>query len=291
MLRAKRRPCASSLRTPIPASQNVFQYCTTTARIAPSWITTLNIAHCAASYPNSSEARIRCPVEETGTNSVRPSTMPSRMAVRVRSMRSGSWRRGRPSQPSARRSNRIPTSPDAHTLLGWQVKRVVGRDVERLVPRVVVAHRAVGAEHLGAVRVGQEPLPAGRLALRRTPHLRPGEEKALIAGQAVDHRCFLAAERHAVCAISHAEPAYVSDVLAQGEAAVHTCFAFIVRTERVVLSRELVAECVELLAVGFGPPVLQRTSGVVLGALVIETMAHFVTNHRADATVIDGRIG
>ncbi len=27
--------------------QNVRQYCTTTARIAPSWITTLNCAHCA----------------------------------------------------------------------------------------------------------------------------------------------------------------------------------------------------------------------------------------------------
>ncbi len=49
MLRAKRSPSGSRRSTPIPAFQKVFQYCTTTARIAPSWITTLNIAHCAAS--------------------------------------------------------------------------------------------------------------------------------------------------------------------------------------------------------------------------------------------------
>jgi hypothetical protein len=49
MLRAKRSPCASSFSTPIPAFQNVPQYCTTTARIAPSWMITLNIDHCAAS--------------------------------------------------------------------------------------------------------------------------------------------------------------------------------------------------------------------------------------------------
>ena len=36
------------------------------ARIAPSWMMTLNAAHFSASKPSSSVARIKCPVEETG---------------------------------------------------------------------------------------------------------------------------------------------------------------------------------------------------------------------------------
>src|SRR6476661_7043748 len=42
---------------------------------------TLNAAHFSASKPNSSVARIKCPVEETGRNSVIPSTMPRMMAM------------------------------------------------------------------------------------------------------------------------------------------------------------------------------------------------------------------
>src|SRR3954463_7972435 len=51
------------------------------ARIAPSWMMTLNAAHLSASKPRSSVARIRCPVDETGRNSVTPSTMPRMMAI------------------------------------------------------------------------------------------------------------------------------------------------------------------------------------------------------------------
>src|SRR3954449_11001103 len=42
---------------------------------------TLNAAHLSASKPSSSVARIRWPVEETGRNSVTPSTMPRMMAI------------------------------------------------------------------------------------------------------------------------------------------------------------------------------------------------------------------
>ena len=42
---------------------------------------TLNYSHFAASKPSSSVARIRCPVEETGRNSVTPSTMPRMIAI------------------------------------------------------------------------------------------------------------------------------------------------------------------------------------------------------------------
>src|SRR5437868_3149615 len=42
---------------------------------------TLKAAHFCASKPRSSVARIRWPVEETGRNSVTPSTMPRMMAI------------------------------------------------------------------------------------------------------------------------------------------------------------------------------------------------------------------
>src|SRR5690348_18477612 len=42
---------------------------------------TLNAAHLSASKPSNSVARIRCPVEETGRNSVTPSTMPRMIAI------------------------------------------------------------------------------------------------------------------------------------------------------------------------------------------------------------------
>src|SRR3546814_17889566 len=51
------------------------------ARIAPGWIAMLNTAHFDASYPSNSVARIRCPVDDTGRNSVSPSTMPRMIAV------------------------------------------------------------------------------------------------------------------------------------------------------------------------------------------------------------------
>src|SRR5215207_3531174 len=53
------------------------------ARMAPGWIAILNTAHSSALNPNSSVARIRWPVEETGRYSVTPSTMP-RMMTRKR---------------------------------------------------------------------------------------------------------------------------------------------------------------------------------------------------------------
>src|SRR3546814_14761413 len=53
-----------------------------TARIAPSWMTISNVPAAAESKPSSSPARTRWPVEETGMNSVSPSTMPSKMIVR-----------------------------------------------------------------------------------------------------------------------------------------------------------------------------------------------------------------
>src|SRR5262245_23554742 len=67
---------------------------------------TLNAAHFAASKPSSSVARIKCPVEETGRNSVTPSTMPRMMAMSSVDMEGRSLRRrpraGTPGEAVAR---------------------------------------------------------------------------------------------------------------------------------------------------------------------------------------------
>src|SRR4249919_422999 len=66
------------------------------ARIAPSWMMTLNAAHFSASKPSNSVARIKCPVEETGKNSVTPSTMPRMMAMIRTGTSAGRGQAGRP---------------------------------------------------------------------------------------------------------------------------------------------------------------------------------------------------
>jgi hypothetical protein len=52
------------------------QYTMITARIAPVWMAMSNTLALASSRPSSAPARIRCPVDDIGRNSVSPSTMP-----------------------------------------------------------------------------------------------------------------------------------------------------------------------------------------------------------------------
>ena len=65
----------------LPKGQSWFQNRTTTARMAPSWITTKNISLKAseASICKNSSTSSMCPVELTGSHSVTPSTMPRKM--------------------------------------------------------------------------------------------------------------------------------------------------------------------------------------------------------------------
>src|SRR4029453_6162061 len=83
-----------------------------------------------------------------------------------------------------------------------------------------VAERAVGTELRPRMRIGQDlPAEVG-LARFRAPGLRPAHEEALIAGEAVDDRPRLAAERDLVRAVRDRETAQVADVLAERELAV-----------------------------------------------------------------------
>ena len=68
-----------------PKGHSLPQNRTTTAMIAPSWITTRNMEIKASLASNwiSCSTRIMCPVEEMGSHSVTPSTMPISRALMI----------------------------------------------------------------------------------------------------------------------------------------------------------------------------------------------------------------
>ena len=81
MLRRKAHD-AGSRRVPDTTSRNLEKNSTRTARIAPLWMATSKTRPGGRSSRRRSTARIRCPVEDTGRNSVKPSSAPSRIATR-----------------------------------------------------------------------------------------------------------------------------------------------------------------------------------------------------------------
>src|SRR6185437_5004886 len=93
----------------------------------------------------------------------------------------------RPGQPRALKL------PDLHPILRRQVQLVARLHLERGIPRVEVAH-GFGSELRRRVTVGGKALAQGRVAHLRTPGLAEGEEEALVATEAVDHRRGLAVE-------------------------------------------------------------------------------------------------
>jgi hypothetical protein len=68
-----------------PKGQSLFQNSTTTARMAPSWMTTRNMDMNSSLALNltTCSTRIMWPVDEMGSHSVIPSTMPIRMAFSI----------------------------------------------------------------------------------------------------------------------------------------------------------------------------------------------------------------
>jgi hypothetical protein len=134
------------------------------------------------------------------------------------------------------------------------------------------------------VRVGQDLVAQRRIADERAPGLRPAEEEALVAGDAVEHGRFAAAQREIVGVVGDLQAAIVADVLAQRQAAVHID-AF-QRREGVVLLDQTVGHFGEARHVLLVPPVAQHALRIRLGALVVEAVAHFVADHAADGAVI-----
>src|SRR6478672_11436217 len=173
-------------------------------------------------------------------------------------------------------------------LLGRQVELVAGLHVERLVPGVNVADDAVHAILARAVLVGDDLLAFGILTLLFLPRLGVGDEEALIAGKAVDHR------RRAVLGlillvsgIGRLDARQVADILAQRQLAVDRQVGE--RLERIILGNERVGLGRERLRGLWRPPVAQLALGVELAALVVEPVAHFVAGYGANRAVIGRR--
>src|SRR3546814_8909310 len=98
------------------------------------------------------------------------------------------------------------STPDANALFGRQVERVAFLDVERLVPRIEVAHRQRPV-HARRVAVGRNLLAQRRVARLRRPGLGISNEETLVAREAVDYRRLLAAQRRAIGVIGRLQPA------------------------------------------------------------------------------------
>ncbi len=77
--RAKRLDCLLEFSVRATFSSR-SKYSSTTAKMAPNWIRTVKVSHTGPLTPRSFSARSRCAVEETGRNSVRPSTTPRMIA-------------------------------------------------------------------------------------------------------------------------------------------------------------------------------------------------------------------
>src|SRR3954469_23206416 len=101
---------------------------------------TLKAAHFSASKPSSSVARMRCPVEETGRNSVTPSTMPRMMAI---SRIGTSVGRGQVDPPPGELAAAVKTAEPF--VADRRERRWI--DPERLKPRQLPRRHIVPLEH------------------------------------------------------------------------------------------------------------------------------------------------
>src|ERR1700761_5421207 len=103
------------------------------------------------------------------------------------------------SLPSGRRArhllSRLP-KPDA--LVRRQIVLVRRLHVESGIPGIGVPGRADDAEFGRAVRVRQNLLAQPPGAVFRAPHLREGQEEALVAGVAVEYRRRLSGQRDVI---------------------------------------------------------------------------------------------
>src|SRR6185295_10570964 len=129
-----------------------------------------------------------------------------------------SGRGARSSLPPKRRRERALPEPDA--LLRREIHLIARLHVEGGVPLVDVARGTVDAEVRRAVRIGQDLLAHLTIAILGTPDLREGEEEALVAGIAVEHRRLLTVQRGVIGLESDGEAGQVADILAHRQLAV-----------------------------------------------------------------------
>src|SRR5690348_11251729 len=107
---------------------------------------------------------------------------------------SGAFLRRQLNEAAAEGKAAASASPNAHPLIGRQEQALALLDVEGRVPGVEVPH-GEGAEVAGGVAVGGDALPERLVAHLGGPGLGVGDEEALVTGEAVDDRRFLAVQR------------------------------------------------------------------------------------------------
>ncbi len=165
---------------------------------------------------------------------------------------------------------------------GGEIVGVARLDPEGGVPGVDVAGGAHHAERRRR-RAGRRPSAACRAVGARLvlPRLGEGQEQALVAGQPVDHRRRLAAQRGVVGVERHLQPAQVGDVLAHGQLAVDLAARQRLVGRRTACPARRPGRRTRLAS----SAVHQSRSlpvGVDLAALVVEAVADLVADHRAD---------
>ena len=136
--------------------------------------------------------------------------------------------------------------------------------------------------------VGRDPLAQRLFAHLGRPGLRIGDEEALVAGEPVDHRCFLAAERGVIRIVGRLKTGEIGDVLTQRQFALHVEAGE--RFVRVVLLGQCQPSFLELLAVGIGPPVAHRAGGIEFRTVIVEAVADLVADNGPDRAVVIGRV-
>ena len=118
------------------------------------------------------------------------------------------------------------------------------------------------------------------------PHTGPAKEETLVGSEALDHAVVT---RIVECLQSNMQSAVVTDVLAERHLAVHLLAIHHFD------GREIVGQTggalVEGGFVGSRPPVALVARDVKLTALIVETVAHLVTYHAADGSIVLSVVG
>src|SRR6478609_4737342 len=163
---------------------------------------TLNAAHLSASKPSSSVARIRWPVEDTGMNSVTPSTMLRMIAISrmgMRAIRPGSVGRGQMNSPAGELAAAVEA---AKPFMADRRKR--GRaNPERLEARGAPGRDIVALEH--------QPLIAGQRRARKPAELR--QPIADRVRQLHDVRVLAGQLEHHAVKLDHAHHLWAADLV------------------------------------------------------------------------------
>src|SRR5215831_13673568 len=138
------------------------------------------------------------------------------------------------------------------------------------------------------MRIGEQLVAHSVIALNSTPDLSVRQKETLIACEAIDDGRFFSIQGKFVSGEGHLESAEIADIFAHCELAVHT--GILQWTERIVLRCEPFRLFKEFLIRLARPPVANLTRFVELTPLIVEAVAHLVTDDSADRTVVDGGV-